>query len=146
MGIPKSIIAAAIIALAKTFLGQPYVWGGETPETGFDCSGLVKWCYGQHGIQLPKWAKAQWQAASTIPGDQSVDPGALAFFANTYDMRAVHGDWVEPPFISHVGLWLGDGTMLNANSEKGVVIESINTPYWKKHFHSFKGVIPDDSS
>jgi len=60
---------------------------------------------------------------------------------DTYDVYAVHG-WFSPPKISHVGIYLGDFKMLNANSAKGIVTERIDTPYWKEHFYSFGRVIP----
>ncbi|MEE9401271.1 MAG: C40 family peptidase [Dehalococcoidia bacterium] len=125
-------------------MGRAYVWGGETPLRGFDCSGLVKWCYGQHGIELPKWARRQWEEGEQVALEDA-EPGDLVFFVGTYDVDKEAGYEVTPPKISHVGICLGDGRMLNAN-KGGIMINDFSDPYWAFHFHSIKRVIPDDHS
>lgn len=127
-------LAAAIIALAMTFLGRPYVWGGETLVMGFDCSGLVKWLLTENGIPFPKWARMQWEEGVFVELDEA-QPGDLVFFENTYPVDCT------PPHISHVGIYLGEGKFINANSAKGVAIDDLRDPYWQGHFHSVKRVI-----
>lgn len=121
------------------FVGQPYVWGGETPAPGFDCSGLVKWAFGQHGIALPKWARSQWDCGVEITLLEA-EPADLVFFVDTYDVYAVHG-WFQPPRISHVGIYLGDGKMVNANSRRGVSIDTITDASWWRYYHGLRRVI-----
>jgi cell wall-associated NlpC family hydrolase len=120
-------------------LGQPYVWGGESPPT-FDCSGLVRWAFGEHGIELPKWARSQWDCGVPV-GYAEAQRGDLVFFIDTYDVYAVHG-YFYPPRISHVGIALGDGRMINANSERGVSIDRLQgDDYWWRHYHGLRRVL-----
>lgn len=113
------------IDIARQFIGQPYVWGGETPQEGFDCSGLTQWSFGQVGINIPRTAQQQFDALTKIDGSQA-QSGDLVFFHST-----APGD-----YISHVGIYLGNGKMLNAGSN-GVVISDLNTDYWQQHLAGF---------
>ncbi|MHB1382650.1 MAG: C40 family peptidase, partial [Thermoleophilia bacterium] len=92
------------VSIAMQYLGVPYVWGGESPR-GFDCSGLVKYVYGQMGIYLPHSAAAQYYAGTPISYSQ-LAPGDLVFFG-------------QP--ISHVGIYIGGGSMIHAPFEGAVV-------------------------
>ena len=137
MGLPPKRLESvreSVIALARTFLGQPYVWGGETPATGFDCSGLVKWVLGQHGIPFPKWSRMQWEAARPIEPQERL-PGDLVFFEGTYPIICA------PPYVSHVGILVDASHMINANSERGIAIDDLTERYWYEHLHSFGRVI-----
>ena len=141
-GAPFSLTAAAIIATATQFLGQPYVWGGASAAAGFDCSGLVQWSYAQHGVELPKWARSQWDAGVEVPYAEA-QAGDLVFFVDTYDVYATHG-WFRPPRISHVGIYLGDGDdrFLNANSQRGVAIDRLQgDDYWWSHYYGMRRVL-----
>src|SRR5690606_21161363 len=69
------------IDVGMSFVGRPYVWGGASPATGFDCSGLVQWSFSQAGVRLPRTAQAQWNATRRV-GDPR--PGDLVFFHSTY--------------------------------------------------------------
>ncbi|MGC7093978.1 C40 family peptidase [Amycolatopsis lurida] len=98
--------AAAVIAInyACGQLGLPYVWGGNGPDgghTGFDCSGLTKAAYNAAGITLPRTAHTQYHAGPRVPDDQPLLPGDLVFYGT-------------PAKIHHVGLYLGNGKMINA--------------------------------
>jgi cell wall-associated NlpC family hydrolase len=105
---------------ATRALGVPYVWGGQSPETGFDCSGLVWWVYQQLGIDIPRDGTAQ-QAATTPIDAGQLRPGDLVFFS--YDGP---GGWVY-----HVGIYAGNGLMLHAPREGGVVeYTSLSNPWW----------------
>ena len=114
-----------VVALAQAELGMPYVWGGASPATSFDCSGLVQWVYGQVGITLPRTAQEQFDATVRITPDQ-LQPGDLVFFAHTYPSA-------DP--ITHVGIYVGNGTMINA-PEVGEVVQEmpVFTGYWGAHY------------
>src|SRR5262249_57145209 len=75
--------AAGVVAVAEQYLGMPYAWGGASPSTSFDCSGLVQWSYGQVGVRLPRTAQMQFDATARVPTDQ-LQPGDLVFFRDTY--------------------------------------------------------------
>lgn len=99
--------AAGAINYAQEKLGTPYLWGGDgTPEDGgrFDCSGLSKAAYKAVGIELPRLASAQWNTGPH-PGRDELLPGDLVFFAH---------DLNDPASIHHVGIYVGDGQMIDA--------------------------------
>jgi cell wall-associated NlpC family hydrolase len=115
-----------VVTLARQYLGWPYVWGGADPATGFDCSGLVQWLYGQLGVALPRTAQAQFDGTARLAPEQ-LQPGDLVFFAQTYADAA---NW-----ITHVGLYVGDGQMINAPTE-GEVVQTmpVFTGFWGEHY------------
>jgi len=95
--VPAGVTGA--IQAAESQLGVPYVWGGETPGVGFDCSGLVQWSYAQAGISLPRTSGAQYAATTHIPL-ADIQPGDLLFYG---------ADGSE-----HVAMYIGGGTMIEA--------------------------------
>ncbi len=103
---------ASVVLLAMKFLGVPYVWGGASPS-GFDCSGLVQYCYAEVGIQVPRTARDQYFAGSPIPADRLdlLQPGDLVFFAYDNDLEQIH----------HVGIYAGGGTYIHAPQTGDVV-------------------------
>ncbi|MCL6574919.1 C40 family peptidase [Kyrpidia sp.] len=111
---------------AMAYIGNPYVFGGASPQTSFDCSGLVQWVYGQSGIGLPRTAQGQYNATQHI-GEGQAQPGDLVFFTQTYDTSDT---------ITHVGIYLGNGRMLSADNA-GVGIRSITSGYWRNHLYGF---------
>ncbi|WP_317853385.1 MULTISPECIES: NlpC/P60 family protein [Lysinibacillus] len=108
------------ISTAKQFLGSSYVWGGNNPSTGFDCSGLVQWSYKQAGVSLPRTASQQYSATQRISASEA-RVGDLVFFS--------YGSGV-----AHVGIYLGNNTMIDAQN-KGVVIESLD--WWNQYLVGF---------
>jgi cell wall-associated NlpC family hydrolase len=115
------------VDLARAQTGMPYVWGGASPATSFDCSGLVQWAYRQAGVELPRTAQAQFQATARV-GRDDLRVGDLVFFAFTYPTPPT-----EP--ITHVGIYVGDGRMLNAPKEGDVVREmDVFTGFWGAHY------------
>jgi cell wall-associated NlpC family hydrolase len=90
-------------------LGIPYVWGGESPLSGFDCSGLVQYVYREVGISLPRVAQNQFDAGPPVPTGTTVEPGDLVFFGS------------GPDDVSHVGMYVGDGLMVDAPHTGAVV-------------------------
>ncbi|HZU07212.1 MAG TPA: bifunctional lytic transglycosylase/C40 family peptidase [Chloroflexota bacterium] len=114
-----------VIDLARAQIGKPYVWGGASPQTSFDCSGLVQWVYRQVGVQLPRTAQQQFDATVRVPREQ-LQPGDLVFFAHTYPSR-------EP--ITHVGIYVGHGRMINAPTQGDVIREMpVFTGFWGAHY------------
>ncbi len=114
-----------VVRLAASQLGEPYVWGGASPETSFDCSGLVQWAYRRIGISLPRTAQQQFDATVRLTPEQ-LQPGDLVFFAHTYPS-------IEP--ITHVGIYIGNGRMINAPTTGDVIREMpVFTGYWGAHY------------
>ncbi|PEL13864.1 bifunctional lytic transglycosylase/C40 family peptidase [Bacillus sp. AFS017336] len=104
----------------KEFLGLPYVWGGRTPASGgFDCSGLLEYAFAQVGIDLYGTAESQYNKTIPVPENQ-IKPGDLVFFS-TYKIGP-----------SHVGMYVGDGKFINANSSNGTSYSSVEE--WKKYY------------
>ena len=102
--------------------GQPYVWGGQSPQEGFDCSGLVVYVYNRQGLKLPRTAQSLARQLPGVNPDQR-QPGDLLFF-NT-----------EKPF-SHVGIYVGNDNFVHAPSSRTgrVMVSSLKQTYWRKRF------------
>jgi cell wall-associated NlpC family hydrolase len=116
---------AQVVDVARAQIGKPYVWGGASPQTSFDCSGLVQWAYRQLGVALPRTAQQQYGATARLTPDQ-LQPGDLVFFRNTYPSA-------EP--ITHVGIYVGNGRMINAPTQGDVIREMpVFTGYWGAHY------------
>lgn len=114
---------AAMIAEAEKYLGYPYVWGGSSPSTSFDCSGFVCWVINQSGVgsEGRTTATGLFNSCSHIPPGEA-QPGDLIFFQGTYDTSGA----------SHVGIYVGNGMMIHCGSP--IQYTSINTSYWQSHF------------
>jgi cell wall-associated NlpC family hydrolase len=111
-----SVIGTQVATQALSYLGQPYVWGGANPQTGFDCSGLVHYLYAQHGISLPRVADAQARVGTSIP-PSGLQAGDAVFFADSSG------------YIGHEGLYLGNGQFVHAPHTGDVVkISSLLEP------------------
>ena len=120
---------AAMLQEAEKYLGTPYVWGGSSPETGFDCSGYVCWVLNESGWDVGRTtANGLWQQSTKI-SEQEAKPGDLVFFEGTYDT----------PGASHVGIYVGDGMMISAGDP--IKYSNIHSSYWDKHLLGF-GRIP----
>ena len=116
---------AAIYEEAKKYVGTPYVWGGSTPETGFDCSGYVCWVYNQNGYNVGRTtANGLWNKSQHI-SEAEAKPGDLVFFKGTYDT----------PGMSHVGIYLGNGKMVSAGDP--IKYADIHSPYWQQYLAGF---------
>ena len=122
--------AAALIAYAEQFLGYPYVWGGSSPSTSFDCSGFVCYSLTHSGFCNMPRTTAQGiynQCTPISPGE--AQPGDLIFFTKTYNSG-------NP--VTHVGIYAGGGQMIHCGDP--IKYSSINTPYWQSHFYGFARV------
>ena len=116
---------AAIYEEAKKYVGTSYVWGGSTPETGFDCSGYVCWVYNQNGYDVGRTtANGLWQKSQHI-SEAEAKPGDLVFFKGTYDT----------PGMSHVGIYLGNGKMVSAGDP--IKYADIHSSYWQQYLAGF---------
>ena len=116
---------ATMMTEAKKYLGYPYVWGGSSPETSFDCSGYVSWVINHSGWNVGRLgAQGLHDICTPIPASEA-KPGDLVFFVGTYDTTGV----------SHVGIYVGDGMMIAAGDPIGYA--NIKTNYWQSHFYSF---------
>jgi cell wall-associated NlpC family hydrolase len=116
--------AREAVAEARKYLGTPYQWGGESPQTGFDCSGLVQWAYAKAGIQIPRVTDQQIDAPGGIKvGRKHLLPGDLVFF------RDASG------YVHHVGMSLGGDRFIEApRTGLNVRISSLNDPYYAQQF------------
>lgn len=115
-----------LITEAEKYLGYPYVWGGSTPATSFDCSGFVCWVFSNSGVYPLSRTTAQGiynQCARVSP--QEAKPGDLIFFKGTYATSE----------ISHIGIYVGDGMMIHAGNP--IQYTSVNTNYWQSHFYAY---------
>lgn len=117
----------ALITEAEKYLGWPYVWGGSSPSTSFDCSGFVCWVYTASGVHnLPRTTATGIYNQCTIISKSEAKPGDLVFFTKTYDC--------DGP-VSHIGIYVGNGMMIHAGSP--IKYASIETSYWQEHFYAF---------
>ncbi len=114
---------AAILKEAEKYVGYPYVWGGSSPSTSFDCSGFVSYVYNQCGWDFGRLGAQGLYNISTRTS--SPKPGDLVFFTGTYDT----------PGISHVGIYVGDGWMLHCGDP--ISYANLNTSYWQSHFYAY---------
>ena len=116
---------AAIYEEAKKYVGTPYVWGGSSPETGFDCSGYVCWVYNQNGYDVGRTtANGLWKKSQHI-SEAEEKPGDLVFFKGTYDT----------PGMSHCGIYLGNGMMVSAGDP--IKYANIHSSYWQQYLAGF---------
>ena len=125
--IPEDYLAdetfAAILKEAEKYVGYPYVWGGSSPSTSFDCSGFVSYVYNQCGWDFGRLgAQGLYNISART---SSPKPGDLVFFTGTYDT----------PGISHVGIYVGDGWMLHCGDP--ISYANLNTSYWQSHFYAY---------
>lgn len=122
--------AIQVIEEASRYLGYPYVWGGASPSTSFDCSGLVQWSYAKAGISLPRTAAQQYLATERV-GAGDLKPGDLVFFS--------YGKG-----IAHVGIYVGNGKMVNAQNS-GVKVAPLKG-YWEQYIVGFGRAIDHSTS
>lgn len=116
---------AAIIAEAEKYLGYPYVWGGASPSTSFDCSGFVSWVINHTGWNVGRLTADGLLGVCTPVSSENARPGDLIFFQGTYDT----------PGASHVGIYVGNGMMIHCGDP--ISYANINTSYWQQHFYTF---------
>lgn len=114
-------LAQKIMNEALKYQGWSYVYGGSKPNTSFDCSGLVQWCYSKAGISLPRTAQEQYDATQHIPLSQA-QAGDLVFFHSTYNAGT---------YVTHVGIYVGNNQMYHAGDPIGYA--DLTSSYWQQH-------------
>ncbi len=112
----SNYISRRVVQSSMQYIGVPYVFGGTSPS-GFDCSGYVQYVFAHAGIYLPRTADAQYEVGYPVSTEELV-AGDLVFFS-TY----AYGP-------SHVGIYLGEGSFINASSSRGVAVDSLYSSYW----------------
>lgn len=117
--------AAALIQEAQKYLGYPYVWGGSSPATSFDCSGYVCWVVNHSGWNIGRVSAQGICNLCTPISAANVQPGDLVFFKGTYDT----------PGVSHCGIYVGNNTMIHCGDP--IKYANLNTNYWQSHFYCF---------
>jgi hypothetical protein len=119
--------------MAMQYLGVPYKWGGARPKTGFDCSGLVQYVFAQLGVYLPHYAAAQYYSPDAVWVAQNrLQPGDLVFFTGSDGTREAPG---------HVGIYLGDGYLIDAPHTGAFVrIDRLNEPWFANNYVGAKRV------
>lgn len=128
---------AQIVAFALQYLGYEYVWGGASPETGFDCSGLCYYTYAQFGYYIQRVANSEWEENGYEVDVDHLQAGDLLFF------HTEEG----PVLVTHVGMYVGDGIFLHAsNPTRGIIASSIYSDYYMDQFVGAKRIIgePND--
>lgn len=116
---------AAMLTEAEKYLGYPYVWGGSSPSTSFDCSGFVSWVINHSGWDVGRLgAQGLYNICTPVTAAQA-KPGDLIFFQGTYDVTGV----------SHVGLYVGGGMMIHCGDP--ISYANVNTEYWQNHFYAY---------
>ena len=115
---------AAVITEAEKYLGYPYVWGGSSPSTSFDCSGFVSWVLTNSGVCNTGRLGAQGLYNISTPVS-SPQPGDLVFFVGTYDT----------PGVSHVGIYVGNSMMIHCGDP--ISYSNLNSSYWQAHFYAY---------
>lgn len=127
---PDSYDDATVQALmeeAAKYLGYPYVWGGSSPSTSFDCSGFVCWVFTNSGVHdLPRTTAQGIYDQCTPVSAADAKAGDIIFFTGTYN---------SPGPVSHVGIYCGNGVMIHCGDP--IKYANINTSYWQSHFYSF---------
>ena len=118
-------VFAAIIKEAEKYLGYPYIWGGSSPSTSFDCSGFVGWVINHSGWDVGRLGAQGLCNICTPVSSANVKPGDLVFFTGTYDT----------PGVSHVGIYVGNNMMIHCGDP--ISYANLNSSYWQSHFYRY---------
>jgi cell wall-associated NlpC family hydrolase len=123
-----------VVSLAMEYLGVPYTWGGASPKTGFDCSGLVTYVFAQLGVSLPHYAASQFYSADAVwVSPHRLEPGDLVFFVGSDGTRKEPG---------HVGIYVGDGYLIDApHTGSFVRIDSLKERWFTDKYVAAKRII-----
>ena len=116
---------AAMMEEATKYIGYPYVWGGSSPSTSFDCSGYISWVLNHSGWNVGRQTAQDLYNLCTPVSTAQVKPGDLVFFKGTYDT----------PGVSHCGIYVGNSIMLHCGDP--ISYTNLNSKYWQEHFYSY---------
>ena len=117
---------ATMLEEAQKYLGYPYVWGGSSPSTSFDCSGFVSWVINHSGWNVGRLGAQGLYNICTPVSMANAQPGDLIFFWHTYDAPNPNG-------VTHVGIYVGNGQMIHCGNP--ISYANINSNYWQQHFY-----------
>ena len=121
-------VFAAMLTEAEKYLGMPYVWGGSSPSTSFDCSGFVSWVINHSGWNVGRLGAKSLCNICTPVSPANARPGDLVFFINTYDAP-------DPNAPTHCGIYVGNNMMIHCGSP--ISYANLNTNYWQNHFYCY---------
>ena len=116
---------AELIREAEKYLGKPYVWGGSTPQTGFDCSGYVCWVLNQTGTNAGRTTANGLLRKCDVIRPSEARPGDLIFFQGTYNVSGA----------SHVGIYVGNNMMIHCGNP--ISYANLSSGHWQEHFYFF---------
>jgi len=130
-----SPVASDVLFRALGLVGTPYRWGGNTPDSGFDCSGLIKYVYhDMAGISLPRTTREMIVMPAQTVGQDKLQTGDLLFFATNGGSQ-----------VSHAGIYVGEGRFVHAPATGGTVkLDSLGKAYWQKAYLNAKRVLPTE--
>ncbi|KQQ56856.1 peptidase P60 [Pseudomonas sp. Leaf127] len=136
---PATVASPAVedvLFRALGLVGTPYRWGGNTPDSGFDCSGLIGYVYrDMAGISLPRSTRDMIVMNAPTVGREQLQTGDLVFFATSGGSQ-----------VSHAGIYVGEGRFVHAPATGGTVkLDSLSKPYWQKAYLNAKRVIRPES-
>lgn len=118
-------VGQLLMAEAEKYVGYPYVWGGSSPSTSFDCSGFVSWVINHSGWDVGRLGAQGLCNICTPVSPEQAKPGDLVFFVGTYDT----------PGVSHVGIYVGNSVMLHCGDP--ISYTNLNSSYWQQHFYCY---------
>jgi hypothetical protein len=123
-----------VLSIAARYLGVSYKWGGASPKTGFDCSGLVEYVFAQFGVSLPHYAAAQYHSPDGVwVAPNRLQPGDLVFFTGSDGALKAPG---------HVGIYVGDGYLIDAPHKGSFVrIDSLNEPWFANRYVGARRIV-----
>ena len=125
-----AVFGKEVVHSARQHLGLPYIWGGENPDRGFDCSGLIKFTFQEFDVKLPHRADLQFNYGTRVEKSE-LAPGDVVFFAT--------GGYP----IGHVGIYVGEGQFIHAPRRgKPVKLDSINRGYYKRRYVGARRIRP----
>ena len=126
----SSSLGTRVAREATTQIGKPYLTGGASPQRGFDCSGLVYWAYGRHGIQIPRTTAGQAKTGSAVSRSRLM-PGDIVVFSEP-----------SSPNKLHTGIFIGNNSFVHSpNSRSSVRTDSIDAAHWRRAFINGRRVV-----
>lgn len=117
--IEHAVVKKRLVEDSYRYIGTPYVWGGSSPEPGFDCSGFISFLFNKFGVPLSRTTADHLYLKGFSVGRTSLQPGDLVFFRMDVSGR-----------VSHAGIYIGGGRFISATSSKGIYIQSLDSSYW----------------
>ena len=122
---------AKLVEVGERYIGYPYVWGGDSPETSFDCSGFISWIFKESGVRdVGRLGATSLYGVCTPIEPEEARPGDLIFFQGTLGDGVAGNDG-----ITHVALYVGDGYILNCGNP--ISYADLSRAYWQEHFYGF---------